>query len=478
MKKVIYLSLAGLFVCGAFSACGKEERKAAETSTSDPIQTAKVWDYENPNQIVYDCLGGDGEVIPLLGFWGMPTEGMLDGQHYPSFKNEGYFADVAESGINLLLQANDNIRVNDLEVETTMDFCDQYDIGYIMTDKNIFNRAISTNEEQLFETTRKYAEAHKCFAGYYISDEPMPGSEESAMQSALKAHYNMSNRLGLNIHPYMNMFPSSVGPFKSDPWTLYDEYMQEMYEDTGADFLTYDIYCLYEDDKNGVRVDYENFYSNMSMVRKKAKELDTSWIAYVSVSSEQEYKLPTEGELAWQVNTYIAFGAKGMCYFPINSPLSFSDHVAGGETHEERTVAMFDFKGNKTKVYYFVQQVNNQLLAVDQYIMKATNHGVIFHGDMEGAEYFKYDDLIDEKEGFRELVTVEGDKAAVGCFDYYGKTCLYVVNGDMANDAAMTLRFDDRYAYEVIQRGQTANVQGSKINLSLAAGESALIVLK
>ena len=50
--------------------------------------------------------------------------------------------------------------------------------------------------------------------------------------------------------------------------------------------------------------------------------------------------------------------------------------------------------------------------------------------------------------------------------------------GPIERACAMTLRFDDRYAYEVIQRGQTANVQGSKINLSLAAGESALIVLK
>ena len=59
MKKVVYLSLASLFVCGAFSACG-DDKKGAETSTSDPIQTARVWDYDTPNQIVYDCLGGDG----------------------------------------------------------------------------------------------------------------------------------------------------------------------------------------------------------------------------------------------------------------------------------------------------------------------------------------------------------------------------------------------------------------------------------
>ena len=298
------------------------------------------------------------------------------------------------------------------------------------------------------------------------------------MQAALKAHYDMSNRLGLNIHPYMNMFPISISAFRADPWNLYDEHMQKMYADTGADFLTYDIYCLYEDEEEERNFDYENFYSNLSMVRKKAIELDTSWTPYVSVSAEQDYKLPSEGELAWQVNAYIAFGAKGINYFPINSPLSFSEHVAAGKTPEEKTVAMFDFMGNKTKVYYFVQQVNNQLLAVDHYIMKATNHGVIFHGDMEGAEFFKYNELIDENEGFRELVSVEGDNAMVGCFDYYGKTCLYVVNGDMGNDAAMTLRFDNRYAYEVIQRGQTANVKGSKINLSLAAGESALIVLK
>ena len=42
MKKVVYLSLASLFVCGAFSACGDDKKKGAETSTSDPIQTLAV----------------------------------------------------------------------------------------------------------------------------------------------------------------------------------------------------------------------------------------------------------------------------------------------------------------------------------------------------------------------------------------------------------------------------------------------------
>ena len=297
----------------------------------------------------------------------------------------------------------------------------------------------------------------------------MPKQEEKAMQTALKTHYNIAKKLDLNIHPYMNMFPCSIGPFAADPVGLYNTYMEDMYADTNADFAMYDIYCLYED----TGVDYENFYRNISLVRNKANEHDMAWVAYVSVSAEQKYKLPTEGELAWQVNTYLAFGAKGMCYFPINSPLSFSDYVEQGET-----VAMFDYKGNKTEVYYYVQQVNNQLLAVDKYLMKATNHGVIFHGDMKGGEYLEYNELINEGDGFRELVSISGSKASVGCFDYYGKSCLYVVNGDMANDAALTLRFDNRYAYEVIQRGHTANVKGSKINLNLSAGESALVVLK
>lgn len=465
MKKMLSITLAGLCVCGTLSACG--EPKA---DPSAPVQTAKTWEYTQATNIIYDCLGGDGSVMPLLGFWSAPGDAAYNGQFFPEMKDDEYFAAVQESGVNLIVQANDDGKYNDVVVEKTMSYCDDYNLGYYVTNRALIDVGLICNKNELLQKTQEYAK-HKSFAGYYVKDEPMPNAQESTVNASIKTIAEITEELGINAHQYTTIFPYEIGRFSADPWTLYPKYIKDIYEGSGAVNVQYDIYCLR---RSGFA--YENFYTNITMIRKAAKEMNTSWIPYVSVSGEdnedKDYLMPSEGQLGWQVNQYVAFGAKGMSYFPMNSPISFAEEVLKGDT-----VAMFDWKGNKTEVYYYVKEINKQLLAADEYLMNATNHGVIFHGNMPGEEYLKDGEVIEDGK-FRELKSVSGSNAFIGCFDVYGKTCLYVVNGDMEKDASLTLRFDDRYGYTLVQRGQKVNVKGSKINLSLAAGEAALIALK
>lgn len=485
MRKAIYFTLAGLFLCGSFSACAQPV-----VDPSTPVHTAKTWDYNRPTNITYDCLGGDGNVMPILGFWSAPSDATFNGQFFPDIRNDDYFNAVAESGINLMVQASfDDAKANDAVVESTLNYCDKYNIGYYVTDKRLFDTDMLCNKTELLQRTEEYAK-HKSFAGYYIKDEPYPSvlekdesgkdfyvnGEEGMINRALKGFYEVINELNINAHPYVTMFPYEIRQFNPTPSMQYTRYIREIYKSTEAVAMMYDLYPLRE-----IGFSYEAFYTQLSFVRTEARDMKKDWIPYVSVSDEDNpgqtpdifyYVMPTEGELSWQVNQYLAFGAKGISYFPMNSPLSFYPEVLQGDT-----VGMFDWAGNKTEVYYYVREVNKQLHAIDQYLMNATNHGVIFHGEIEGKEYLKNNEII-AGGSFRELRSISGDNATVGCFDYYGKTCLYVVNGSMEEDAALTLRFDNRYGYTLIQRGTTANVKGSKINLSLAAGEAALVVLK
>lgn len=481
MKKMIYVTLASLFVCGAFSACGE----TTITTTPDmPVKEAKTWEHDETTHIVYDCFGGDGNVMPILGYWNAPGNASYQGQFFPEMKNDDYFASVADAGINLIIQANDDAKSNDDVVERTLDYCDKYDIGYYVTDRRMFDADMLCNKKELLQRTEGYAQ-HKSFAGYYLKDEPnREKGQDVTVNSALKGFYEVANELEMNIHTYVTLFPYEIGQFNQDPENKYPVYVKTVFENTQAPFVMYDIYPLREDAYGGFG--YEAFYKQLSLIRQASIEMNKAWVPYVSVSDEDNpgqepdifyYRMPTEGELSWQVNQYLAFGAKGISYFPMNSPLSFYDEVAQGDT-----VAMFDWKGNKTEVYYYVKEVNKQIHAIDEYLINATSHGVIFHGDIKhtddaGKDYLLHNEAL-TGESFRELTSIDGDNATVGCFDYKGKTCLYVVNGSMEKDAVMTLRFDDRYAYTLIQRGQTANVKGSKINLSLSAGEAALIVLK
>ena len=461
-KKITCIVMVGLLSLSALVGCGE----SAEQPNSE-VQKAKTWDHYAPTELVYDCFGGDGEVMPLLGFWSAPAEATYNGQYYPDMKNDDYFAAVKESGINLLIQANDDaIRYYDA-VESILSYCDKYDLGYYVTDSNLIaggsaKVSVSTLETALAE----YAARHKSFAGLYLKDEPFVGTEKE-MNIGLTTFYEAAQNAGLNVQGYLNLNPYWASMYAPKANENYIASAEAIFQGSGSKMLAYDIYPL---KKTGM--DYTWYFTNLSLAKHIADSMKIAWTPFVAVCEEGKVCLPDEGELSWQVNEYVAFGAKGIDYFPINSPISFSSEVEQGHT-----VAMFDYLGNKTEVYYYVKEVNKQLLAVDHYLMKANHHGVIINGELTGKEHLGFGEVIEDGT-FRELKKVSGDSVTVGCFDYYGKTCLYVVNNDMYKDASARLDFDARYGYEVIQRGQTANVKGSKIMLDLAAGEAAFIALK
>ena len=78
---------------------------------------------------------------------------------------------------------------------------------------------------------------------------------------------------------------------------------------------------------------------------------------------------------------------------------------------------------------------------------------------------------------FQELQKVTGD-TMVGCFNYNGKTALYVVNYDMEYAQKITLELNASHNIAMIQEAETNYVKGQTIPLDLAAGEGVLLVIE
>jgi hypothetical protein len=162
-----------------------------------------------------------------------------------------------------------------------------------------------------------------------------------------------------------------------------------------------------------------------------------------------------------------------MTYFTAFQPDGAS-FLPGGERVFDRT-GFFGLAGNINRWYYYAKKVNAQLQASDHILMNAMNLGVIPIGkakeEVTGEE---------KLETFRELktVTASSGEALVGCFDYFGKTALFVVNNSTVEKQEITLGFDNNYAYEVIQRATTVDVSGQNITLKMEAGEGVLVRLK
>ena len=174
--------------------------------------------------------------------------------------------------------------------------------------------------------------------------------------------------------------------------------------------------------------------------------------------------------MKWDVNTMLAFGAKGLTYYIAVSPPYFAN------TEEEQISchSLLNVYGEKTPLWYYAKEINEHVKAIDHVLMNCEYKGVIITGQTPATHYGK--DLI-KSNSFRDLNNVTGN-ALVGCFDYNGKTALYVVNNSITEEGQISLSFDHKYSFEVIQDAVSRKENGDSLTLDLGIGEAALVVLE
>lgn len=108
--------------------------------------------------------------------------------------------------------------------------------------------------------------------------------------------------------------------------------------------------------------------------------------------------------------------------------------------------------------------------------MNSVNEGIILQGTTANADVTEKDFVIASGQ-YKELTSVSGD-AMVGCFDYQGKTALYVVNYSTTQTQNITLGFNGTYNLQKVQNASSSSMKDSGVTLNMAAGEGVLLVLE
>ncbi len=484
---VVAASLLMLTSCGVVSSdyiILTEENKDSVKYT-----TAKTWEYTEPQNVAWwKVLGRD--VMPLVGYWGPWKEGILDGTYFPDLRTDEMYEKVAQTGCNLIAQNNDFYTLYPETVQQQLDLCQKYGLGYFVADNAPVElkhagspirdaSTIKMDQEAFTAHFAQYA-THPAYAGWYCVDEPAPQIHGS-IETVANYYYNALEALGVKDCPmWVNLFP--MGYVSANYGYAAEQYYREMASAVG--YLSYDQYPFqydYEDDLTA-----NGFYANLNLAYKVAKELGISFQAFVATggnwySSWDDHKSvrpATIEQTVWQVNTFVAYGAQGIQYFTLNVPHAYYSYISEFGIEEGNTGA-FDPFGNKTKYFYAMQMANSQILACDHILMNATHHGIISKGEMMGGVNSSVIEPLIAEGKFRELTAVSDDATVmIGCFDYKGKTALYVVNGSYYDDTKVTLSFDDKYCYDVIQRGKQVSVVTKNLTLQLSAGEAVMVALR
>ncbi len=464
VKRVIGSLLIGVqLLC--LCSCGERQ------VSIEPMEQEDVYTFS------FDCLGGT-DVMPISGFWGPSAAGYsVDGQSLPDYYSDEIFQLLAECGINLFTYSSTDYVKYPNQVIQMLELGEKYNIGITVTDTLIStpreDEAISL--EEMAARITKYSN-YTSFAGVYVRDEPgsltfKPSPDGSGNISAYAPIFQ--NLSKLDIWGYGSLYPV----WMETDYDGYNKMVEEYCETCDPMMLCFDHYPW-----DGIRTK-ESFFYNMDVIRRYANKYEIPFWSFVQAGGQfndaKEYfdskeLFPSEGEIQWSANVALVCGAKGIAYFPMIQPYHFA--FAETDRMDFQRNGLLGAWGNKTQWWYYAQNLNKQIAAVDEVLMNAVNKGVIASGE-DAKKITDGLEMVIKEDTWREVESVEGS-ALVGCFNYRGKSALYVMNYEDAYAQNITLNLRDVYNLDIVQNAEHSIVSTDVVELDLKAGEGVLIVFE
>lgn len=444
------------------------------SGTVEPMEAENVANYS------FDTIGGK-DVMPIMGFYGpVPSELSWNGNAVPDYYTDEFFALIKETGINIIGPSMANYQSVPQYTTKMLELASKADLGVFVMDRRFLNPELTV--AQVDDYINDYSN-YKSFAGVYMVDEP--GAvyfRDHENGTNIDEFYEISSNLNeLDYFFYGNLLGmQGVETYTESDVETYTKYVKEWVEIAKPKVLMYDRYIF--GNNNGLDL-AQTYFKTMEIHRSVAEDNNIPFWVYVEAGNQwndaknrfdsTDY-YPSQGEFYWNVGTLLAFGAKGVMYFPLLQPSYFA--YAQSELFDFQRNGLIGAWGNKTRWFHYAKAMNEQIAAIDEVLMNSVNKGIIASGKtaLEDLSDCKY---LMEGDSWRELTSVEGD-AMIGCFNYQGKTALYVVNYDTEYAQKINLEFADNYNIKIIQDAKTSYVSCDDLELTFQAGGSALIVFE
>lgn len=134
---------------------------------------------------------------------------------------------------------------------------------------------------------------------------------------------------------YINLLPSDA-TLGDMGVTSYDDYLKRFIHEVHPPFLSFDNYSV----EQGVLLD--RFFENLEAIRQWGLETKTPFWVTVLSDAHFNFMAPSDATLHLQVYSALAYGARGIEYFPYFAPAygNFRDAAVDAFGHRTRTWAM------------------------------------------------------------------------------------------------------------------------------------------
>lgn len=413
----------------------------------------------------------NSDEMPIGGYLGPALE---YGEFGSLIKDETYDK-LSKAGINYIVEKHLDYKTQKEIVYKALEKAGKYHIGYFILDSDCVcikgvsgdaDCATRIGSKVNFEATLNDLYRFDNFNGLYFRDEPT-FEMLNDVGSALVA-YNGAKKDKEDLSYYCSLFPccdTIWGAGKYYSWDNYERYIQK-YVDLGADHLMFDYYP-YEKDLTVA----EGYFLSIGKISQMAKMNGLNWIGYIQAGGglpafPDTNGIVDENSLIWNVFTVLAFGAKGILYYPLVCPPEkgfFDVDYSVDFTH-----SLLTRKGEETPFYKYAARADAFIKKIEKTLMRSKFEGIMYGGDLPCLNWFC------EIPEFNELNRVKGD-ALIGCFDDNGKTVLLVVNNRRYENQEITLSFFKEEKTKILTESKNYNVCGRDITVEIVGGSCALI---
>lgn len=488
-----------------------------------------VLDKYYPAAMRYEYLeDGTGDaVMPIVGYEG-PTKELL---------SQEIFDGIKAAGINMISSMPFDYLGSKKVVEQALEYAENSGLGLYVRDAQTNLLTYSTSDTNLVtgHTVASETDVAKglgeynyfdSYLGTFVMDEPVTadylkylGVTDSTHKANYAYYKEITKTLNSNVNTdgHINL-PAAVwfkgtgtqnsGNAHSDltPANIqaYETLVQAISED--MNYLSFDRYAVMTEEN---AKEAPRYFLNLDIIREQANTSGIPFWAFAPVGHWTDSGANTNGLIAtdifWQINTSLAFGAKGIEYFTVVEP----------EIYASGDMGIYDSEGKQSQWYDDVQRANTLITAVDNILMKSTSKGIIATGGyaasnttsvtidtgifgtggdtrtIKAAENYMNGTTPDytaikSADGTSRVsgITTSGNYGALaGVFDYQGKVALYVVNYDTASARDITVNFTDISRYSVIGLAADGTVAsstsyGKSCTRNVAAGEAFLLVIE
>ena len=144
----------------------------------------------------------------------------------------------------------------------------------------------------------------------------------------------------------------------------YEEYVSRFLEQTGVDVLCFDRYPLMNPDVD----ERDGYLENLGVIRRHALKANIPFWNFFNIIPYGRHFDPTEAQVAWQIYTSLAYGARGVLYFCYWTPRG-EEFPKGG--------AIITPDGRPTRHYDQARRINARVKRLGPTLMMLTSTDVI-----------------------------------------------------------------------------------------------------